>query len=343
MAVRLSDVASRAGVSVKTVSNVVHGYVHVSSETREKVQTALDDLHYRPNLSARSLRRGQSGLIALAVPALDMPYFGELARAVVEAAAVQGWTVLVDQTDGLGEREREAAAGLRGHLIDGLILSPMALNVDDLRPPPEGTPVVLLGERIITGALDHVAVDNVEAARTATAHLFATGKQRVAAIGCQAPARASSGVAVLRRRGYQLALKDAGKALNRGWTPRVGGYVRAEGAAAMTKLLDHRRPPDAVFCFSDLLALGALRVLAERDVRVPDDIAVIGFDDIQDGRFSIPTLSTIAPDKDAIARTAVEMLRERISRPDAPPRSVRARFDLVPRESTIGPLAGSAA
>ncbi|MGI8899648.1 MAG: LacI family DNA-binding transcriptional regulator [Nocardioides sp.] len=337
MAVRLSDVASRAGVSVKTVSNVVHGYVHVRSQTRERVQAALDELDYRPNLSARSLRRGQSGLIALAVPALDMPYFSELARAVVEAAGERGWTVLVDQTDGLGDREREVAAGLQGRLIDGLIMSPMALEADDLRPSLRDTPLVLLGERITGGGADHVAVDNVEAARVATNHLIERGRRRIAAIGCQSQAHAASGVASLRRTGYLMALTDADLPATEGWTPDVAGYVRAEGATAMTALLDRPEIPDAVFCFSDLLALGALRVLSQRGVRVPEDIAVIGFDDIEDGRYGTPSLSTIAPDKATIARTAVGMLYDRIARRiELPARDVRVGFELVARESTIG-------
>ena len=195
MVVRLSDVAARAGVSVKTVSNVANGYLHVKPETRERVQAAIDDLNYRPNLSARSLRQGRSGVIALAVPALDMPYFAELTRAVVEAAAERGWTVLVDQTDGLRERELEVASGLRGHLIDGLILSPVGLEVDELERSKEDTPLVLLGEKIAGGPVDHVAVDNVEAARLATDHLLGLGRRRVAAIGYQARADAASGVA----------------------------------------------------------------------------------------------------------------------------------------------------
>ena len=105
----------------------------------------------------------------------------------------------------------------------------------------------------------------------------------------------------------------------------------------MNALLDQPHPPDAVFCFNDLLALGALRVLTERGVRVPEDLAVIGLDDIEDGRFSSPTLSTVAPDKEAIARTAVEMLHDRITRrAQIPARDVRVSFELVRRESTSG-------
>jgi DNA-binding LacI/PurR family transcriptional regulator len=349
MAVRLSDVARRAGVSVKTVSNVVHGYAHVRPDTRQRVQAVLDELGYLPNLSARSLRRGRSGLVALAVPALDVPYFAELSSAVVAAAEARGWTVLVDQTDGVLEREREVAAGLRKHLIDGLLLSPMALEAADLERARTRTPLVLLGERISTGGVDHVAVDNVQAARAATAHLVDLGARRVAAIGYQSGEAAGSGVARLRARGYEWALQDAGLPVDPALTPGVPGYGRREGAATMARLLDVPDPPDAVFCFNDTLALGALRAIADRGLRVPEDVAVIGFDDIEDGRFSNPSLSTVAPDKDAIAREGVAMLADRIDGRDgrnggnaagdaAVPaaRDLRVPFELVLRESTEG-------
>jgi len=120
---RLKDVAARAGVSVKTVSNVVNGYEHVTPGTRKKVEEALGELGYVPNLAARGLRNGRSGVIALALPELHAPYFAEIAHHVVRAAAERGWTVLVDETEGRLDRERQVAAGIRAHLIDGLILS----------------------------------------------------------------------------------------------------------------------------------------------------------------------------------------------------------------------------
>lgn len=334
MGVRLRDVADRAGVSVKTVSNVVHGYVHVAPATRLRVQDALDQLNYRPNLSARSLRRGRSGVIALALPALDMPYFAELTRFVVQAAEQRGWTVLIDQTDGLREREQVVAGGVRSHLIDGLILSPVALGVEELARSRDETPLVLLGEKIDGTEMDHVGIDNVAAARAATQHLLDLGRRRVAAIGYQATSQAASGVAPLRARGYEAALHDHGVPVDDRLTMEVADFGRADGAAAMIELLSGERP-DAVFCFNDLLALGALRALAEHGVRVPDEIAVIGLDDIEDGRFSTPTLSTVAPDKEAIAFRAVEMLHERLSPEEIPaPRDVRVGFTLIQREST---------
>lgn len=337
--VRLQDVANRAGVSVKTVSNVVNGYVHVAADTRARVQAVLDETNYRPNLSARQLRTGRTGVIALALPELDNPYFAELTRFVVQAAEDRGWTVLVDQTDGLRSREQAVSTGFRHHLIDGLILSPVALDEHDLAGrSPEDTPLVLLGEKLSAGPADHVAIDNVAAARTATAHLASQGRRRVAAIGDQPNSSQESGVAHLRRRGWEEALEAAGLPVIPELVVQVPSYRRSAGSAAMAMLLERDPPPDAVFCFNDTLALGALRALADRGRRVPEDVAVIGLDDVDDARFAVPSLSTVAPDKEFIASTAVSMLAERLAEggQDIAPRDVRAPFELVVRESTAG-------
>ncbi|SCL40532.1 DNA-binding transcriptional regulator, LacI/PurR family [Micromonospora pallida] len=331
---RLKDVAEKAGVSVKTVSNVVNGYQHVRPTTRARVEQAIAELNYRPNLSARNLRKGRTGVIALAVPELDIPYFAELARHVVVAAAEQGWTVLIDQTGGSREQERVAASGIGDHLIDGLIFSPLALTAEDLAGL-DGTPMVLLGERVDHGPADHVMVDNVAAAREITAHLAGLGRHRIAAIGSQRTEEGAT--ARLRLAGYRAALADAGIGYDERLVAPASVWHRADGAAAMRDLLAAGVRPDAVFCFNDTLALGALRALHEHALRVPEDVAVAGFDDIEDGRFSIPTLSTVAPDKERIGRLAVELLAGRIAGDrDAPPRTLTAPYRLELRESTLG-------
>jgi DNA-binding LacI/PurR family transcriptional regulator len=331
----LKDVAARAGVSIKTVSNVVNGYVHVAPETRARVQAAIDALGYVPNLAARQLRSGRSGVIALAVPELQSPYFAEIAGLIVKAAERRSWTVLIDQTDGQAERERNLVAGLRRHAIDGLIFSPLALAGEDLAQRTD-TPMVLLGERVWHGPADHVAIDNMAGAADATGHLAALGRRRIAAIGVQeAP---SAVTAHQRLAGYRAALDRAGLPRDPALEAAVDSFHRADGAAAMARLLDSGAPPDAVFCFNDLLALGAIRTLLSRGVAVPGDVAVIGFDDIEDGRFSTPTLSTVAPDAPRIAQLAVELLAERLG--DGPgaagaPRELRVDHRLVVRESTV--------
>ncbi|HEY0696909.1 MAG TPA: LacI family DNA-binding transcriptional regulator [Micromonospora sp.] len=331
----LKDVAERAGVSVKTVSNVVNGYQHVRPATRARVEAAISELNYRPNLSARNLRKGRTGLIALAVPELDIPYFAELARHVVTAAAEHGWTVLVDQTGGSIEQERVVAAGIRAHLIDGLIFSPLALTAEDLQVEADGAPMVLLGERVRHGPADHVLIDNVAAAREVTSHLLGLGRRRIAAIGAQ---RTAEGVSArLRLAGYTEALEHAGIGYDERLVAQAAVWHRAEGAAAMRGLLAGGVRPDAVFCFNDTLALGALRALHEHGLRVPEDVALAGFDDIEDGRFSVPTLTTVSPDKERIAQLAVELLAGRLETDqDTPTREMSAPWRLELRESTLG-------
>ncbi|HYJ74675.1 MAG TPA: LacI family DNA-binding transcriptional regulator [Kineosporiaceae bacterium] len=335
MRATMKHVAARAGVSIKTVSNVVNGSERVAPETRRRVQAAIDELGFVPNATARSLRSGRSGVVALALPELDAPYFAELAQNVVEAAREHGWTVLVDATGGHAEQERLAASGIRPQFIDGLIFSPLALRAGDLPESGTGPPTVLLGERVTDAAVDLVTVDNHAVVATAVEHLAGLGRRRIAALGAQTT---ETGVtARLRLEGYHLAMARAGLPCDPGLVVAAASWHRTEGAAAARVLLDRVPDVDAVVCFNDLLALGVLRALADAGVRVPDDVAVVGVDDVEDGRFSRPSLTTVALDKAEIARTAVELLAARLEGArDAPPRAVVAGHRLVVRESTAG-------
>ncbi|WP_440902602.1 LacI family DNA-binding transcriptional regulator [Actinosynnema sp.] len=330
MATTLKDVATLAGVSVKTVSNVVNGHSFVKPENRRRVEQALAATGYRPNLGARNLRRGRTGFVALVVPELGVPYFGELAGQVLTAAREHDWNVLIEQTQGTREGERATLAALGPHLVDGALVSPEALTAADFGDP--AVPVVLLGEHSVDARLDRVGINNVLAAREAVAHLVSLGRTRIAAIGAH-PAR---GTAAQRLAGYREALAQAGLPVREELVARVANYHRRDGAEAMAALLALPQPPDAVFCFNDLLATGALRAAAERGARVPEDVAVVGFDNTEEGAFSLPSLTTVAPDKAAIAREAVELLRRRVAGEADEPREVRAPFALRVRESTGG-------
>ncbi|MDH2429453.1 LacI family DNA-binding transcriptional regulator [Sphaerisporangium sp. TRM90804] len=331
MGASLRDVANLAGVSVKTVSNVVNGYTHVSPVTRAKVEQALSKLDYRPNLSARNLRQGRTGVIALALPEIDEPYFAELSRFVIDAAAEHRWIVVIERTGGDLARERQVIDGVRDHRVDGLILSPAAIGADELAGRTDDTALVLLGERIHDGPADHVAIDNVRAARDVTEHLIDLGRTRVVALGAQD--NADSGTAPLRLAGYREAMSAHGLPEH---VIKVDRYRRADGAAAMAAVLASGDPPDAVFCFNDLLALGALRTILSSGLRVPQDIAVAGLDDIEDGRFSTPTLTTVAPDKAQLAQIAVNLLKQRVDGSiHRPPWEMRADYRLLIRESTV--------
>jgi DNA-binding LacI/PurR family transcriptional regulator len=332
MSASLRQVAERAGVSIRTVSNVVSGFALVAPETRARVQAAIDELQYRPNAAARHLRGGRSGLVALAIPEIASPYFGELAGLLVDEAQKRSWMLLVQQTGGDAGHERSLLDGIRGQVVDGLVLSPWALAPRDLRRRPDAVPLVLLGEQDADGLLDHVAVDSVAAARDATAHLLAQGRTRIAAIGPQP--HLENGTAARRVEGYRKALAEAGLPADPRLEIPVDRLHRADGADAMRRLIADGLEVDALFCFSDQLALGAMQTALRHGRTIPADLAVAGFDDIEDGRYATPALTTIAPDKAAIAREALGCLADRLGGdPAAPARRIVIPHRLVVRDS----------
>lgn len=334
MAVTLHDVARVAGVSIKTVSNVINDFPHIRAETRAKVLVAIDELGYRPNLSARSLRSGRSGVIGLVVPEFSLSYFAELADAVIKAAERHGQIVQIEQTNGDRARELEVLSSPRIRFSDGVLFSPLGMSNDDADALNVSYPLVLLGERIFGGPVDHVTMRNVEAARAATEHLISRGRRRIAVIG--AHEGEIIGSAGLRLRGYREALDAAGIPFDPALVSYTTLWHRANGAMAMRELLATGVQFDAIFGLNDTLALGAMRVLQESGLSVPRDVAVMGFDDLDEAQYSLPALSTISPGQAEIAETAVSVLLERIRNPElqAPPREYLAEFSVVPREST---------
>ncbi len=334
MATTLRDVARHANVSIRTVSNVVSNYTHVSDKMRQRVLAAINELDYRPNPVARTLRTGRTGVLALVVPEIDVPYFAELAREVIDAAAEHGYRVMIDQTGHDHDRERELLTGAdRTMLFDGVLFSPLAPSAELLDMPTSSTmPLVLLGEYEFDGRFDHVAIDNVQAAHDAVSHLLDRGRTRIAAIGAQP----DEGYATPRQRtaGYERALQAAGIAVDPDLMRPATHYRRADGYGATQELLALPDRPDAIFCYSDLLAMGALRAIFDAGLRVPEDIAVIGIDDIEEGRFSRPTLSTVSLDTPFIARQAVARIVACIDDPGAPAVEVTAPHRVLEREST---------
>ncbi|WP_432561684.1 LacI family DNA-binding transcriptional regulator [Kineococcus sp. SYSU DK003] len=335
MAANLRDVAAKAGVSVRTVSNVVSGAGPVAPATRARVQQVLDELGYRPNLAARHLRGGRTGVIGLVVPELTSAYFAELAGLVVRTAADRAWTVLVNESGGTVDGERRLLEGSGSRMIDGLVVSPWALPPEELSEHAGRLPLVVLGERDPAGVADHVTVDNVAAAHAVTSHLIALGRRRIAAVGLQP--HLSNGTAAQRLLGYRQALTDAGLPHEATLEVPVEALHRAQGAQAVQTLLAAPQPPDAVFCFSDGLALGAQRAALRSGRRVPEDLAVAGFDDIEDGRYATPSLTTVSPDKQQIAERALMCLADRIDRRStAAAQRIVVPHRLVVRESTAG-------
>lgn len=329
------DVAAAAGVSPKTVSNVVNGFGYVAEQTLAKVQQAIDQLGYRPNPSAQSLRRGRSNLIALAIPSLRNPYFAELADLIVSAAEQQGKTVLVDCTHGKREHEKMVLEGFQHRVVDGLILCPHALKPADVRTRQDRTPLVMLGERLGRAA-DCVAIDSRAAADAATSHLAQLGRRRIAVLGFEGSA--TNRVGTLRLQGYRDALQRAHVRESARLVAMLPAEKQDPEAAVIeaTRALLRREPKvDGIFCFNDLMAMSAMHHLLSAGVRVPEDVALVGIDDIALARLSWPGLTTIAPDKQRIAELAVNRLVDRIEARDGAIRRSAVDFRLVVRGSTV--------
>lgn len=339
--VGLRDVAQLAGVSVKTVSNVVNDYPYVSAATRQRVQAALDELQYQPNLSARHLRSGRTGVIALAVPELNFPYFAALADVVVEMADRRGWTVVIEQTGGSASRERAVLEGLRRLRVDGILLNPMSLGLEGILERRDRTPIVLLGERAGDAPLPHVSVDNIAAAREATLHLARMGARHIACIGSEGR---QPGTGSLRLEGYRQGLTEAGLEFDRTLVAPTRGYHRADGAAAMAQLLARDVLPDAVFAFNDLLALGAMRRCLDHGLRLPDDLLFVGFDDLEECEFSAPRLSSVRPDLETLVSLTLDLLAQVLAGDEVESLENLVGHDLVVRESsTPSTVAGAGA
>lgn len=333
--VRLSDVAQHAGVSTKTVSNVVHGYVHVRESTRAKVQRAIDELGYRPNLRGRNLATGRTGMIALAFPDLRIPYFAELAHVLSRAAGERGYRLLLEESGDDPEIERAILSAQEAGVVDGVLLQPSWLNSTEIAQHRRGVPVVLLGESAAPLTVDHVRIDNIAAAAQVVEHLAALGRRRIAFL-C-AEESAPSETSRQRLIGYQQGLESCGLPVDPALI--VTGRVADAHSAARTlgAALDSGMAPDAVFCRDDLVALGALRALGERGLRVPEDVAVTGWDDSRLASAVRPSLTCVRADEVELARRALDLLIERIEGFEGLGRHEVVTHSLVVRESAPQP------
>lgn len=342
----IKDVAALAGVSYRTVSNVVNGHKYISDATRAKVEAAIAEVGYRPQLAARQLRSGRSNLLTLSVPFVSHPYFAQLAHAVVTEAEQFGYDVVIDETRGLLERELRVAAGFRTILTDGILFSPLSIDLERFEAERGATPLVLLGERFRSSRIDSVVVDNVRSSYDAAMCLVEGGRRRLGFLGDVKVGTIGAAPADLRIRGFQNALDEAGLQADPAHIVTVsrwdqsspdGDYSREEGYERTKELIGRLDGLDGLVCANDLLAIGALRAFREAGISVPGQVAVVGWDNTPEAAFSAPSLTTISPDLHEIARLAIVAMLRRLDEPTAEPRTENAPYSLVRRESSGPP------
>jgi DNA-binding LacI/PurR family transcriptional regulator len=330
--VTMSDVARLAGVSPMTVSNVINNRVRVSDTNRERVLEAIQKSGYQLNLSARNLRSGRSGVIGLAVPQVANSYYGMLAALLIDQAEHQGYHIAIERTGAVAEGAATAIERSRRFQLDGLILA--AVDMDPLTTPilSQSYPIVMLGEQDAGGRFDHIMMPNEAGAAAATTHLIEQGCDRIAVV---TGAHLDRLTMVTRRfNGYRSALEEHGLRPE----PELRFVLESlswEGARETgRRIADAEAGIDGVVALNDTTAMGVMRGLRDRGVAVPDDIRVIGFDNVSESGNFIPSLSTVAPDHQWVAAKAFELMLSRIDDPAGPPRQYTAPFELVRREST---------
>lgn len=335
MAVSVRDVASAAGVSVGTVSNVLNQPEKVSPATVARVQAAIARLGFVRNDAARQLRAGRSRSIGLVVPDAGNPFFADVARGAEARADDAMLAVLLGNSDEDPAREDDYLALFREQRVNGVLITPASDDIDKLvGMQAAGVPVVLVDHEVAGSAFCSVSVDDVEGGFLAAQHLLEIGRRRLAFVG----GPGSIAQVAHRLEGAQRAVDAvAGATLE---VIRMPALTVLHGRAAGEEIAGRTESarPEAIFAANDLLAVGLLQALAmSRALRVPEDIALIGYDDIDFAAAAVVPLSSIRQPARLIGRTAVELLLRSISDPDGDyERSVRFRPELIVRQSTAG-------
>jgi LacI family transcriptional regulator len=327
--VTISDVAEHAGVSVGTVSNVVNRPERVAEMTRERVREAITALGWVPNGSAATLRAGRASLVGLIVPDIRNPFFTEVARGAEDMAAANGEAIVVCNTDWLLPDERRALDALARQRVRGIIINPAGEDeryLDWL--VDRGVAVVLLDHRRSAGLVPAVVVDDVLGGRLAGEHLLELGHRQIALVNGPTTIPQCED----RRLGLVAALADAGLGPDRDLVEiEVEAMDAPSGLAAVDEIFA-RQAPTAIFCANDLLAIGVIHGLRKRHVRVPDDVAVVGYDDVELAAMTDPPLTTVHQPSYELGATAYELLRR-----GAEPEQRLFSPHLVLRESTGAP------
>jgi LacI family repressor for deo operon, udp, cdd, tsx, nupC, and nupG len=291
-------------VSTATVSRALNGTGQIASPTRAAIEAAVEQLGYRPNTIARSLVTKSTETIALLLPDITNPFYAALVSGIQQYALSHDHTMLLCTTEGDAEREEQYLSLLRAKQVDGALVDGLVLPPDRIaRFVQDGFPIVCLDRDIDSTSIPLVQVDNRLGGRLATEHLIGLGHARIAHVTGAQPL----GISDERLAGYRDALADAGITANPGLVAD-GRFTEEGGYDATRELLD--RSPDftAVFAANDLSAIGVLHALAESGRRVPDDVSVVGFDDLRLAAFTVPPLTTIRQPALEIAQRATEIL-----------------------------------
>jgi LacI family transcriptional regulator len=331
--VTLKELAARARVHPSTVSRVANHdpSLRIAPDTRARIEALLRETEYRPNGIARGLKLRQTLVLAVVIPDVTNPFFAALFRGVEDGASPTGYNVLLCNTDGSPERQRSHLHSLHARRVDGVILASSFLNDPMVRwLRHQRLPFVLVNRFSDEGVDPFVGSDDLLGGRLATAHLFGLGHRRIGHLA----GKATVSTGVLRRRGYLAGLAEAGLAPD----PRLtaeSGYTEEGGARAAERLLSLAEPPTAIFAVTDMTAVGALGAARRMGLRIPEDLAIVGYNDIPLASRLEPGLTTIHVPIHDFGSAAARLLLEQIETGTPSRRRVVFNPELVVRGSTV--------
>ncbi|MCX8131808.1 MAG: LacI family DNA-binding transcriptional regulator [Clostridia bacterium] len=326
----IQDVAKMAGVSVATVSRVLNNSPSVVESTKEAVMDAIKRLNYQPNMLGRNLRRSETKMILVLLPNISNPFYSRIVKGIEDVGHKNGYNVMLCNTDSDAEREKIYIEMLKKKLSDGVIFMAPELNKEELSDIGRGYPVVQCCEYKEGADVSHVSIDNVEASYKAMKHLIGLGHRRIGMISCKNNFLSTK----QREEGYKKALSEAGI----DYDPELvqyGDYSFKSGLRTAKQMLSIKNKPTAIFSISDIMAIGVLRAVKDSGLRVPEDVAVVGFDNISFASMCDPRLTTVAQPKYDLGCTAMDLLIRQIKGEVKEPRDVFMEHELIIRESSI--------
>lgn len=333
----IKDVAKLAGVSTTTVSHVINKTRFVSESTREAVQMAIETLHYTPSAVARSLKVNHTQTIGLLATSSEAPYFAEIIEAIENRCFSHGYTLILANAHNDFRKQQAYLAMMAQKRIDGLMVlcSEYPDNLLKILEENRHIPMVVMDWGESRGDFTDTVQDNAfHGGYMAGHYLIKRGHRDIGAIPGQMERNTGGG----RHAGFLKALSEANITVRQEWIVQ-GNFEPESGYQAMQKILAQKQRPTAIFCGGDIMAMGAICAASESGLRVPDDISVIGYDNVRNARYFTPALTTIHQPKEQLGETAFDMLLDRILNKRAAPQTIEVYPELIERLSvTSGPF-----
>ena len=335
-AATMRDVAKLANVSQSTVSRVLSGTsepIPIGEETRQRVMAAVTELKYQPNLHAGSLRGQKTRMLAIMIADITNPFYHSIVRAVQDNANAHDYDIMIANSDHTLEGEKRFVESVIRRPVDGIIMAPYHLDDDDLGELIDrtGAAIAAVGQHLNHPQIDIAYGDDEQATYDVVTWLHKTkAHSNIGFIGVtdRFPAGAR------RRKGFEQALEDAGLNMESSYE-QVGDWSPESGYSAMQQLLSLPNPPTAVFVSNDLMAIGAMEAIKQNGLKIPKDVAIVGFDDIPSASWIYPRLSTVAQYPERMGKRLSRLIFERINGEySGPSRRIKISLDFIEREST---------